>query len=350
MSPVQASVRDSAVDPFITIAIPTFNRAAWLRGCLVSALGQTYQNFEVLVSDNASTDETSELLKEFVDLRIRVVRQKTNIGLIGNWNASLAAAKGRYVVFVSDDDRIAPWMLERCIALIKRAPEIPIVIALSDLRSAALDRTWPGRPSRRLTTGIWDGSDILLEYLRDQIGITMCSILLRTEALRSTGGFPIDFHFAGDVAAWSPLLFTGKAGLINESCATYNLHSGSETSKSGVESLLLDGWKVVDLISRNADRSVGNLVERRGIKQEARRCFARRAVLILSQYRQEGGQRAEILSLVWQFRRNFIHIGMGNILRLARPIAIILLHESTVDRIRHFKRTWVGRLGWVQNR
>ncbi len=185
------SMSDSAAEVFVTIAIPTFNRAALLRDCLISALGQAYQNFEVLVSDNASTDETPELLKEFSDPRLRVIRQKTNIGLIRNFNACLAEARGDYVVFVPDDDRIRPWMLERCIALIKHEPQLSAVIALCDTRSTTLGRTWPGLASSRLRTGIWNGTDVLMEYLKDQISVTMCSVMLRTAALRAAGGLRV---------------------------------------------------------------------------------------------------------------------------------------------------------------
>ena len=126
-------------DPFVTIAIPTFNRALWLKECVLSALAQSYPRFEVLVSDNASTDETEDVLKNFADRRLRVVRQESNIGLLGNWNACLAEARGEYIVLVPDDDRIAPKMLERCIATFRKEPEIPIVITLVDYVS----RTFP---------------------------------------------------------------------------------------------------------------------------------------------------------------------------------------------------------------
>ncbi|XIA62295.1 glycosyltransferase family 2 protein [Bradyrhizobium sp. TZ2] len=60
----------------MTIAIPTFNRAALLKDCVQSALSQTYTNIEVLVSDNASTDDTTKVLREFSDNRLRILRQK----------------------------------------------------------------------------------------------------------------------------------------------------------------------------------------------------------------------------------------------------------------------------------
>ena len=73
--------RDSALptatnDPLVTIAIPMFNRASWLKECIISALAQSYLRFEILVSDNASTDKTAEVLKEFDDQRVRVLSRK----------------------------------------------------------------------------------------------------------------------------------------------------------------------------------------------------------------------------------------------------------------------------------
>ena len=81
-------------NPMVTIAIPTFNRATWLRDCVRVALTQSYRRFEVLVSDNASSDETAMVLDQFSDERLRVVRQPRNIGATANWNACLAEARG----------------------------------------------------------------------------------------------------------------------------------------------------------------------------------------------------------------------------------------------------------------
>ena len=69
---------------------------AWMAVALAAGTccAQTYPNIEVLVSDNASTDDTTKVLRELCDKRLRVMRQETNIGLLPNWNACVAAAKG----------------------------------------------------------------------------------------------------------------------------------------------------------------------------------------------------------------------------------------------------------------
>jgi hypothetical protein len=331
------SVSETASGPLVTIAIPTFNRASWLKDCVLSALSQTYQHFEILVSDNASTDETQQVLRKFSDRRLRIVRQQTNIGLLPNWNACLAAARGDYIIFVSDDDRIAPWLLERCIELVEKDPQIPIVITLSSDHSTLVGQTWPAHASQYLETGIWDGTDILLEYLRDEISINMCGIMLRTDGLRARGGFPLDFPHAADIAAWAPLLLKGKAGLVNASCAICNSHRASETVRLGAEQLLLDGWKVVDLISNLADDSIGELEKRRSIRLQGKRCYARRGFRILASYRSKGSGLVGALTLVWRFRRNLSHIDLESLLELRWHIAIILCARQ-IGWIRRLKQ------------
>jgi len=230
-------------------------------------------------------------------------------------------------------------MLERCVALIMGHPQIPVVITLSDVRSTARGQTRPGQASSRLRTGIWNGADILMEYLKDHIDIAMSSIMLQTAPLRAIGGFPIGLPHAGDVAAWAPLLLMGKAGLVNESCATFSVHSGSDSSRQDIEQLIRDGWNVADLICNHANSSIPEPVERRRIQLHAKRCFARRNALVLSRFRDNGGTLAEVLRTIWRFRRGFSHIGMVDILRLAWPIAIIIFPKSMIAWLRRVKRT-----------
>ena len=93
-------------EPTVTIAVPTFNRAGLLQACLARLLPQAEANTEILVSDNASSDETAALLAGIRHDRFRVIRNATNLGLFGNLNACLAQATGEYILFLSDDDLI----------------------------------------------------------------------------------------------------------------------------------------------------------------------------------------------------------------------------------------------------
>lgn len=321
-------------DPFVTIAIPTFNRASLLKDCVAAALAQTYNRFEVLVSDNASTDGTQGILSEFSDQRLRVLRQKTNIGLIPNWNACLDNARGDYIVLVSDDDRVSPWLLERCMDLVRRQPQVPIVVTLSDLHAASYGKVRPARASKAFTTGVWDGTDILMEFLTDRITVTVCGVMLRTDLLRMRGGFPLDYPHTADLAAWAPLLFLGNAGFVNEACATFCYHDKSETARLGVERLLRDGRRTAELIARMADAHVDEPSKRGMIKVRARGCFARRGLTVLSDYRNSGGDTQRIVNFLWRFRNDLSGVSLKDLLRFA---AIVLCPQAITDWLRRLR-------------
>ncbi len=98
--------------PMVTIAIPTFNRARHLRHCIKSALAQTYGNFEVLVSNNASTDTTHEVLNEFSDERLRYCPAAEQYWTTAELECLSRQCKGRLRrFFLSDDDRVSPFMI-----------------------------------------------------------------------------------------------------------------------------------------------------------------------------------------------------------------------------------------------
>jgi glycosyltransferase involved in cell wall biosynthesis len=338
-----AGRREPPRRPKVTIAIPTFNRASWVKGGVLAALAQTYQDFEIVVSDNASTDETRAVLAEFDDYRLRVIGQERNLGMAGNWNACLAEARGEYIALVPDDDRIAPWFLERCLALVEREPGLPIVIALSDLRLAVEGgRTLRTFLNRRFATGIWDGTVILHEFLEDRISAQMCSILVRVDTLRARGGFPVELPFSLDKAGWSPVLLKGRAGFVNESCGTFNEHETNHTNSLDVDLCLGDEWKFADLLMTMAREQVEDPKKRRNVVLGAKHYFGRRALEILASYRRDGASLFEIAPLVWQWRWSLAHLRVANAFRLARLLSVLLLPRFITGQIRRLKR-YLGR-------
>lgn len=303
-------------EPLVTIAIPTFNRASWLKGCVESALSQTYENIEVLVSDNGSTDGTSDLLKGLSHPKLRVVRQQTNIGLIANWNACLAEAKGEYIVVLSDDDRIGTEALKRCIALTRIDAQLPIVVALCDQRDSSGRKVWDAAASRKLYTGVWQGLDILIEYLQWRISTQMCTMVLRTEEVRACGGFPPDLPHVADMAVVARLLFKGGGGLVNECCGSYGLHDSRETSRLTVDLLLNDTRKLVDMIIKMAGERIKDRRKAHQMQRYARRYFSMCAADYLLKYCSGRATFSEILSASWRWRAVLV------------PAALVYLHRA----------------------
>lgn len=106
--------------PLVSICIPCYNAAQYLRETVASARAQTYPNIEINIRDNASTDGTAELLSELAaaDPRVRIFRNETNIGMAGNWNAVINDARGEYLSLLSADDLLLPAFVAECVALL----------------------------------------------------------------------------------------------------------------------------------------------------------------------------------------------------------------------------------------
>jgi glycosyltransferase involved in cell wall biosynthesis len=94
----------SRTKPFFSIVIPTYNRARYLAGSIRLLLRQSFRDFEIIVSDNHSTDKTESIMQGFRDTRIRYFRNSTNIGAVKNQQRAIRYAKGEYLLLLGDDD------------------------------------------------------------------------------------------------------------------------------------------------------------------------------------------------------------------------------------------------------
>ena len=115
---------DSALPPTVSIGVPVFNGERYLEGALRSLSAQTYTDFEVVISDNGSTDSTEEICRRFVesDSRFRYVRQPENRGAAWNFNEVVRLAAGRYFKWATHDDLLAETFLEVCVDMLDTAP------------------------------------------------------------------------------------------------------------------------------------------------------------------------------------------------------------------------------------
>lgn len=116
-------------EPLVSIGMPTYNRASDMRRALQSVLAQDYTNLELVISDNASTDETQALCEEFArqDSRIRYTRQAVNRGAAANFEEVVYQARGEFYLWLGDDDWIDPAYVSQCVAFFQAHPEYTLV-------------------------------------------------------------------------------------------------------------------------------------------------------------------------------------------------------------------------------
>jgi len=127
--------------PLVSIMVPVYNRRRLLAECLESALAQTWRDLEVVVVDNASTDGTWDVCREFAqaDSRVRIFRNSENIGPVRNWQRCFREAQGCYGKLLFSDDVLSPHYLEKTLPLM-RDPRVAFVFTMAmigpDLRAS----------------------------------------------------------------------------------------------------------------------------------------------------------------------------------------------------------------------
>jgi glycosyltransferase involved in cell wall biosynthesis len=201
--------------PDVTVGIPVYNGERYVAAALDSILAQSYGDFEVVISDNASTDRTAEICRAYAarDSRIRYVRQSQNIGGPRNWNAVVAlAAPTRYFKWAAANDTIQPHFLARCRAVLEADPGV--VLAYSN--TMLIDEA--GRPvdSYRdpLRVDAPRAGDRFLQVLRTLALNNAQAGLIRRDALMATH---LEGVFAGgDVALMAELALHGRYHRIAE--------------------------------------------------------------------------------------------------------------------------------------
>lgn len=107
-------------NPLISICIPTYNRSNYLPQTIRSVLDQTYKNFELIIINDGSADETEDVVKSFSDKRIRYIKNEKNIGYIKTMNKGTKLASGDWIMHLSDDDLMLPTMLEEMIGELEK--------------------------------------------------------------------------------------------------------------------------------------------------------------------------------------------------------------------------------------
>jgi glycosyltransferase involved in cell wall biosynthesis len=117
----------------VSIGLPVYNGERYLEEALQALLAQTFQDFEIIIADNASTDRTGEICWQYAahDCRIRYYRHAQNLGAAPNFNRTVELAAGDYFKWACHDDLCAPEYLDRCVAVLDRDPSVVLCHTLT---------------------------------------------------------------------------------------------------------------------------------------------------------------------------------------------------------------------------
>ncbi|MEZ4700730.1 MAG: glycosyltransferase family 2 protein [Rhodothermales bacterium] len=121
--------------PIVTIGLPVYNGAKHIRDCLDSLLNQSFTDLEIVILDNASTDETEAICREYAakDDRIQYRRQTANVGAAANFNEVFTYARGKYFKWAAHDDVCAPTFIEACVQVLDEHPDTVLAFTGTEL-------------------------------------------------------------------------------------------------------------------------------------------------------------------------------------------------------------------------
>lgn len=209
----------------LSIVIPAYNNGRVIRDTMVSILSQRGVDFEVIVADHSSTDDTAEVLEEFSeDPRVTLLSTPAGGGAPANWNRVTEAASGRYIKLVCGDDILRPGVLRRQVELLERNPKATLTACRRDIIDAdgdVLMRGWglsglsaPMSGAKAVAKAVRAGSNLFGEP---------ASVMMRRDVLAGQGGWFAEFPYLIDQATYSRVLLAGDFVPDPEVGATFRM-------------------------------------------------------------------------------------------------------------------------------
>jgi glycosyltransferase involved in cell wall biosynthesis len=216
--------------PLVSICIPSFNTARFLRESVESAVRQTYPRIEVIVVDDNSTDGSRGILAAIQHPKVRIYINDRNLGLEGNWNRCLALARGEYMTLLPSDDVLYPDATAKRIAVLEHADNADLVLAFSarDIVSAGGRRLLRARFVRE---GRVSAGSLVRQSVRQGMNVIgePGAVLFRTRLARQVGGFDESLPYVIDLDYWVRLLAHGDAYAFADAHCAFRL-SGENLS------------------------------------------------------------------------------------------------------------------------
>ncbi len=223
-------------EPTVSIVLPTFNGSRYLRESIDSVLAQTLQDWELIIVDDASTDETPEIAQSYAarDPRIRVIHNARNLKLPASLNVGFKEASGRYWTWTSDDNRMRPIMLEKLASFLDTNPQFGMVCTGFTYINEA------GRPVKQRPAG-------RLEDMLSWNAVGAC-FLYRRELAERVGEYCEECYLAEDYDYWLRVMAVADIAFLDADLYEYRAHESSLSS--------LYSWEISEASQRARHRAI----------------------------------------------------------------------------------------------
>jgi len=247
------------IDNKVSVIIPAFNRGKYIRQTVDSVLNQTYPNFELIVVDDGSTDDTRQILEEYGErIRIGEHPQRANRGQSASINLGLEYANGEYVAILDSDDYWEPDKLEAQVAYLEKHPDIGLVYgngtAVNENGDFLYDIFAPGHQERNIPDNV----------LLDCYFLVPNNSLVRGEVFEKTGGFDESLRSAQDHDMGIRIAEVARLGYIDKPVYHYRRHSESISSKKA-DLRWINGFVILDKARKRYPYPLSTVIRRKAV-------------------------------------------------------------------------------------
>ncbi len=206
--------------PRVTVLMTTYNGAAFIGASIESVLAQSFADFELLIVDDGSTDDTAGVIARYSDPRLRLLQPAANGGIVAARNLGFAAARGAYVAALDHDDLADPGRLAEQVAYLDQHPGV--VLVGTEIRIDDNGRIKPPDHPR-------EGDPVAMRWqLLTDNPLTWSSVMFRAEAVHRLGGFMrTDYQLADDFDFYHRMLGVGEIARLDGVLTTYRYHASN---------------------------------------------------------------------------------------------------------------------------
>lgn len=224
--------------PIVSIILPTYNAADFLPFAIESVLEQTWQDYELLILDNASTDHTPQVVARFSDARLRTVRQEQNLGMVGNINYGLDMARGRLGVVLCADDHWSANFLERSVRL--QQARSGLTFTNSVVRQNGRQTVFPNVFHGQCDIAAW-------RLVRHLHGIPLSSLMFPLDTARVRFDDRLPFNCDMEFVLRLMIRYRQPLSFIDWPGVCVNLHEDNETRRYDIRK---ENIKLLEIVSR----------------------------------------------------------------------------------------------------
>ena len=235
--------------PRVSVIISTFNGQRYIREAVQSILDQTFQDFELLLVDDGSTDQTVEILRKFNDHRIKILENGQNLGIAASQNKAVAAATGEYLALMDHDDLSLPDRLRKQVEFLDARPEIGM-LACNCISIVDNDQV------QSVSSHFTEDAFLQWQLLLGGCPLFHTSLMVRRSEMEKAGGYNSNYRYAGDYYVISRVAERCQIANLDQPLVKWR-HHGASASASNFQQLTDES---VEISRRNIEVVMGKTV------------------------------------------------------------------------------------------